>query len=79
MKAYLEGKEKVISILESNTENGLTDDKVGKSLIKYGPNHFSNSKDESIFLRIWNALCEPMIFILLIAAFITLSVNIYVI
>ena len=77
MNLHMENEEKVVSLLESSIDVGLTDEGVKKSQIKNGVNQFSNSKPESLIKQIWKAVCEPMIIVLIFAVFITLFVNIY--
>ena len=77
MNSYLDSKEKIIQELGSNQEIGLSDQEVLESRELYGENAFSQEKPVSLFKRIIEALKEPMIFILIIAAVITISVNIF--
>ncbi|MDD2370567.1 MAG: calcium-translocating P-type ATPase, PMCA-type [Firmicutes bacterium] len=77
MNSYLDSQEKIIKELGSNPELGLNEQDVLESRSLYGENSFSKEKPLSLFIRIKKALLEPMIFILIIAAIITISVNIF--
>lgn len=77
MNSYLDSKEKIIQELGSNQELGLSDQDVIESRNLYGENAFSQEKPISLFKRIIEALKEPMIFILIIAAIITIGVNVF--
>jgi P-type Ca2+ transporter type 2C len=77
MNSYLDNIEKIIKELGSSKENGLNDQDVIESRNIYGENSFSQEKPISLFKRIIEALKEPMIFILIIAAIITIGVNIF--
>jgi len=57
-------------------EVGLTREGVAKSREKYGANTFTKGKKESFFRRLWAALTEPMLVMLLAAGFVALSVAI---
>lgn len=77
MNSFLDSKEKIIQELGSNREAGLTDAEVLESRNLYGENAFSKEVPKSLVKRILEALMEPMIFILIIAAVITIGVNIF--
>ena len=77
MKNYLENIDKVLENLGADKEKGFNDDQVIESRSLYGENSFSKEKEKSLFKRILEALFEPMIFILIIAAAITVGVNIF--
>ena len=67
----------VLKEFQVDINTGLTEKQVMQNLKKYGKNEFSPG--DKIFLgkKILEALKEPMIFILLIAALITIGMNIY--
>lgn len=75
MKIYNETAENVILKL-GGSGNGLTEAEVKRSRKKYGANVITKTKSRTIFKRITDALSEPMLIILEIAAAITLGVNI---
>ncbi len=77
MNSYLDSQEKIVRELGSNIEKGLKDHEVIESRNIYGENAFSKEKPISLLKRIIEALREPMIFILVIAAIVTISVNIF--
>ena len=73
----MENIDKVLENLGADKEKGFNDDQVIESRSLYGENSFSKEKEKSLFKRILEALFEPMIFILIIAAAITVGVNIF--
>ena len=58
------------------SENGLTDEQVQQSKKIYGRNVLTQKKKTTLFKRIINALCEPMVLILVFAFLIAVGVNI---
>lgn len=74
--AYLKSKEEVIRALCPDPDAGLTDAQAEESRKKHGTNSFIRQEHESLLRRIWDAATEPMLIMLLIAAGITLAVNI---
>lgn len=62
---------------EGNAETGLTDKQVIKNQERFGKNEFSKADRKSVFKKIFDAMSEPMILILLAAAIITISINVY--
>lgn len=77
MDFFQKSKEDVLRDLQVNADKGLTDTEVSLSREKYGKNEFSPGEKGSLFHNIIEALKEPMVFILLIAAFITIGMNVY--
>jgi Ca2+-transporting ATPase len=77
MKYFKKNIESVLKILEVNIENGLKDLEVEERQIKYGKNEFTRKKKESMFINIKNALLEPMMIILLVAALISAIIGEY--
>lgn len=77
MNNFLDAREVILKELGTDPEAGLTQEGVEASRDFYGENVFSQAKSKSLILRIFEALMEPMIFILIIAAVITLGVNIF--
>lgn len=71
MKYFNENIESVLENLEVNLESGLNDSEVKKRNLKYGKNEFTSKEQESIFDDIKNALLEPMMVILLVAALVS--------
>lgn len=76
MQAFMEHPEETLSRLNVKKETGLLDREVEERKAEYGENSFSRQKPVSFQRRIWEALTEPMQIMLLVAAFITLGVNI---
>lgn len=71
MKYFKENIESVLKNLDVNFEAGLKDLDVKERNEKYGKNEFTYKEEGSIFDDIKNALLEPMMLILLVAAFIS--------
>ena len=67
----------VLSELDSNVEQGLTSDEAGKRLLKYGPNKLPEKKKTPLFLVFLSQFNDPMIFILLAAALLSVAISIY--
>ncbi len=75
MTPYLESAESVISQFGSNEETGLIENQVEISRSEHGENTFTKEEAISVFKRIADAFKEPMLIILIIAAVITVAVN----
>jgi Ca2+-transporting ATPase len=71
MKYFNESIESVLKSLDVNLETGLKDSEIKKRTEKYGKNQFTSKEEASIFEDIKNALLEPMMVILLIAALVS--------
>ena len=67
--------ENTLKKLGVNKNIGLKSVQVLESRKKYGKNEVSKKKQKSLIKRIIDALLEPMMIILLIAAMITFGVN----
>lgn len=76
MDAFMERPEQTLSRLGTDSETGLSDSQVAESRKSHGENSFSKEAPIPLWKRIWEAATEPMLIMLLIAAFITLGVNI---
>ena len=77
MKSHLGKIEEIVTNLNSDIEKGLNDSEVIESRNLSGENTFTKEKEKNIFKRILEALMEPMTFILIIAAAITIGVNLF--
>jgi Ca2+-transporting ATPase len=77
MKYFNEDIKSVLKDLNVNLEDGLNDSSVRERIERYGKNEFTRKKEESIFEDIKNALLEPMMIILLIAAFVSAIIREY--
>lgn len=76
MNAFMESAQQTLNRLKVHKEKGLTNQQVETSRKEFGENSFSKEKPKSLARRIFEASTEPMLIMLLIAAFITLGVNI---
>ncbi|MDO5563918.1 MAG: cation-translocating P-type ATPase [Eubacteriales bacterium] len=70
MRYYLQDVNQILKELNSNT-NGISEDKAKELLSKNGKNKFDDEKKKSIFMRFISQIVDPMIIILIIAAFIS--------
>ncbi|MVX64715.1 calcium-translocating P-type ATPase, PMCA-type [Clostridium chromiireducens] len=77
MKYFNEDIESVLKKLDVNLDDGLKDSTIKERTEKYGKNEFTHKKEESIFVNIKNALLEPMMLILLIAALVSAIIGEY--
>ena len=76
MKFYCEDKENVLRELNASPE-GLTSAEAEKRLAENGKNKLVEAKKESMIVRFFKQLAEPMTIILLVAAAISAGVEIY--
>ena len=67
----------VLQELEVNPSTGLTSEEAGQRLIKYGPNKLAEKKKTTLFLVFLSQFNDPMIFILLAAALLSIAISIY--
>ena len=67
----------VLKELDSNVEQGLTSEQAGERLLKYGPNKLPEKKKTPLFLVFLSQFNDPMIFILLAAALLSVAISIY--
>ena len=67
----------VLQELDSNVEQGLTSQEAGERLIKYGPNKLPEKKKTPLFLVFLSQFNDPMIFILLVAALLSVAISIF--
>ena len=75
MKAFKEQARQTLERLGTNPQVGLNDEEVKISVEKYGMNELKKQKSKTLVMRIIDAVKEPMILMLIIAAIITLGVN----
>lgn len=71
MKFYSEEKESVLKELGVNRDRGLSSDEVKSRREKYGLNEFTPIEESSFWEDLKDALSEPMIVILMVAAIIS--------
>ena len=67
----------VLKELDSNVEQGLTNEQAGERLLKYGPNKLPEKKKTPLFLVFLSQFNDPMIYILLAAALLSVAISIY--
>ena len=72
----MESPEEALRRLGTDGTNGLTPEQVVESRRLYGSNALTGKKPDSLLKRIWNASCEPMLIMLILAAVIASGVNI---
>ena len=77
MKYFNESVESALKNLEVTLEEGLEVSKIKERSEKYGKNEFSRKEEGSIFADIKNALLEPMMLILLVAALVSAIIGEY--
>lgn len=77
MNDFSEQRERLIQELNSDQNYGLSDEQVEKSRQKYGINRLTGKKPETVWHRIFAALSDPMLILLIIAEIIALGVNIF--
>ena len=76
MKHYLEEKQTVLSEVGSS-DTGLSSAEAEKRLAENGKNKLDEGKKESLIVRFFKQLAEPMTIILLVAAAISAGVEVY--
>ena len=77
MKYYGSCKEDVLKELSTSSVSGLSNDDVCKRREKYGLNEFSVKEEGGLLKDIIDALKEPMIIVLILAAFISAAIGEY--
>lgn len=75
MSAFMERAEVTLWRLDTDKDRGLDNVRVLANRQKYGANVFTKEKPLSLSSRVWDAAREPMIIMLIMAAAITLGVN----
>ena len=73
---FMQDAPAVISTLGTDAHQGLTSEQAAHNLNQYGPNAFTKPKPESMLSHIVKTAADPMLIMLMIAAAITLGVNI---
>ena len=76
MQFYLKNSNEVLKEVNSN-ENGLTSKEASSRLEANGKNKLAEPKKDGLVKRFFKALADPMIIILLVAAFISAGTTIY--
>lgn len=67
----------VLNELNVDRKHGLSKDEVNERLTKYGPNKLSEKKKVPLILVFFSNFKDPMIFILLAAAFMSLAISLF--
>ena len=67
----------VLEELHSDPRQGLTSQEAGERLIKHGPNKLPEKKKTPLFLVFLSQFNDPMIYILLAAALLSVAISIY--
>ena len=67
----------VLQELNVDQKTGLANDEAGQRLLKYGPNKLPEKKKTPLFLVFLQQFNDPMIFILLAAALLSVAISIY--
>ena len=67
----------VLQELNVNQEQGLSSQEAGERLLKYGPNKLPEKKKTPLFLVFLQQFNNPMIYILLAAALLSIAISIY--
>ena len=67
----------VLQELNVNPEQGLSSEEAGERLLKYGPNKLPEKKKTPLFLVFLQQFNNPMIYILLAAALLSVAISIY--
>lgn len=75
MKFYNKSSQHVLQELNVNQHTGLTEKDVEERRKKYGLNEFTVKEEGGIFKDILEALSEPMIVILIIAALVSMLIG----
>ena len=75
MEFFQKEAQEVITELNSNEEMGLSAAEVETRIQRYGKNLFTPKEKESIFVKIFESLKEPLIVILLISGLISLAMG----
>lgn len=75
MDAFTKTRQQVLDELEVSEQKGLSEEQAVDNAVRFGVNRLSRPPRESLLLKIWQSLTEPMILMLVVAAFIALGVN----
>ncbi len=67
----------VLSELQVDSKQGLSFDEAGKRMLQYGPNKLAEKKKKPLFLVFLSNFNDPMIFILIAAALLSVAISLY--
>jgi len=76
LQVFTEAKDKLLTLLKTDQNTGLTAEQVMKNAAEYGTNMLAPKKPTSLLKRIWHSATEPMILLLIAAGIIALVVNV---
>lgn len=76
MAYYLNSAKEVLTKLNVDPNEGLTDAQIAENAEKYGKNEFTREKPQSTFGRIVDSCKEPMVLLLIVAGVISVVVNV---
>lgn len=76
MNEFQKSSTQLLQEFSVDAASGLSPQQVEQSEQQYGKNAFTRAKSPSFFKRVLESFKEPMLILLLVAAFITLAVNI---
>jgi P-type Ca2+ transporter type 2C len=74
MPYYQQTTKEVLKTLKTS-EKGLTNNEIKKRLKKYGKNEFGKKSQISLFKILWNQFNDPLIWVLLLAIFVSILIN----
>ena len=67
----------VLSELQVDSKQGLSFDEAGKRMLQYGPNKLAEKKKKPLILVFLSNFNDPMIFILIAAALLSVAISLY--
>ncbi|MDR0223194.1 MAG: calcium-translocating P-type ATPase, PMCA-type [Oscillospiraceae bacterium] len=76
MNAFMMEKEQILETLKTDPDAGLTCSQVIENAREHGANVLSGSKPVSLFSRVIGSVKEPMLIMLILAAVISVAVNV---
>lgn len=75
MDAFTKTRQQVLDELDVSEQKGLSEEQAVDNAVRFGVNRLSRPPRESLLLKIWQSLTEPMVLMLVLAVFIALGVN----
>ena len=73
----VKNSKEVLGELNVNPKEGLSTEEAGKRILEYGPNKLAEKKKKPLILVFLSNFNDPMIFILLAAALLSVAISIY--
>lgn len=77
MKSYLQPVDEVLRAHATSSDAGLTSAQVEQLAAAHGPNRLAKAKRESLVLRFFKQMADPMVILLIVAAFISAFISVY--